>query len=299
MQPIQSSAQRGHAKPVTAPVRFPRFFVTSPAPCPYLPGKSERKVFTELKGPHADQLNDALGRIGFRRSQTVAYRPELRSIARPAFRCAWSRTNSQPVVHAEAQSSSAMAIWSRPNAARGRPTSNSNCCSAISACAIPVAAWRRWTSSIMPTWSSTRRSPAIVIEYREPTEDGAPGPPGRRLPDRPAGRRVVDDLQLLRSRLRGSHGSRQLHHPRSHPARPQGGLPYVYLGYWVDGQPGCNTRCAIARWSGWGAMAGNALIRRRADRRGHSIYRHEKPRRPSGGRGLAYRYMAGARAGRG
>jgi len=60
---------------VTAPVRFPRFFVTAPAPCPYLAGRAERKVFTELKGPHADALNDALGRIGFRRSQTVAYRP--------------------------------------------------------------------------------------------------------------------------------------------------------------------------------------------------------------------------------
>ena len=60
---------------MTAPVRFPRFFVTSPAPCPYLAGKTERKVFTELKGPHAEALNDALGRIGFRRSQTVAYRP--------------------------------------------------------------------------------------------------------------------------------------------------------------------------------------------------------------------------------
>ena len=60
---------------VTAPVRFPRFFVTSPAPRPYLAGRTERKVFTELKGPHAEALNDALGRIGFRRSQTVAYRP--------------------------------------------------------------------------------------------------------------------------------------------------------------------------------------------------------------------------------
>jgi arginyl-tRNA--protein-N-Asp/Glu arginylyltransferase len=60
---------------VTAPFRFPRFFVTSPAPCPYLPGKQERKVFTELNGPHAGELNDALGRIGFRRSQSVAYRP--------------------------------------------------------------------------------------------------------------------------------------------------------------------------------------------------------------------------------
>jgi arginine-tRNA-protein transferase len=60
---------------VSAPVRFPRFFVTSPMPCPYLPGRTERKVFTELKGENADDLNDALSRIGFRRSQTVAYRP--------------------------------------------------------------------------------------------------------------------------------------------------------------------------------------------------------------------------------
>ena len=49
--------------------------MTSPNPCPYLPGKQERKVFTELSGPHASELNDALGRIGFRRSQSVAYRP--------------------------------------------------------------------------------------------------------------------------------------------------------------------------------------------------------------------------------
>ena len=32
-------------------------------------------MFTELSGTNADALNDALGRIGFRRSQTVAYRP--------------------------------------------------------------------------------------------------------------------------------------------------------------------------------------------------------------------------------
>ena len=38
---------------MTALSRFPRFFVTSPSPCPYLPGKQERKIFTELSGPHA------------------------------------------------------------------------------------------------------------------------------------------------------------------------------------------------------------------------------------------------------
>ena len=75
MAPPRQPPRQRTTRHVTVPVRFPRFFVTSPAPCPYLPGRSERKVFTELKGPNADALNDALSRIGFRRSQTVAYRP--------------------------------------------------------------------------------------------------------------------------------------------------------------------------------------------------------------------------------
>ncbi len=53
----------------------PQFYLTSPAPCPYLPGKEERKVFTHLVGRRAARLNDALTHSGFRRSQTIAYRP--------------------------------------------------------------------------------------------------------------------------------------------------------------------------------------------------------------------------------
>ncbi|WP_374545821.1 arginyltransferase [Rhodoblastus sp.] len=53
----------------------PQFYLTSPAPCPYLPGKEERKVFTHLVGRRASHLNDALTHSGFRRSQTIAYRP--------------------------------------------------------------------------------------------------------------------------------------------------------------------------------------------------------------------------------
>ena len=53
----------------------PQFYLTSPAPCPYLPGKEERKVFTHLVGRRAGRLNDALTHSGFRRSQTIAYRP--------------------------------------------------------------------------------------------------------------------------------------------------------------------------------------------------------------------------------
>lgn len=54
---------------------LPQFYLTAPAPCPYLAGKLERKVFTHLAGPRARPLNDALSQCGFRRSQNIAYRP--------------------------------------------------------------------------------------------------------------------------------------------------------------------------------------------------------------------------------
>lgn len=55
--------------------KFPKFYVTHASPCPYLPGNVERKVFAELQPSEADDLNDALTRVGFRRSQNVVYRP--------------------------------------------------------------------------------------------------------------------------------------------------------------------------------------------------------------------------------
>ena len=53
----------------------PQFYLTAPAPCPYLPGRAERKVFTHLVGDRAASLNDILTQGGFRRSQNIAYRP--------------------------------------------------------------------------------------------------------------------------------------------------------------------------------------------------------------------------------
>jgi arginine-tRNA-protein transferase len=53
----------------------PQFYLTAPSPCPYLPGKEERKVFTHLVGERAASLNDLLTHGGFRRSQSIAYRP--------------------------------------------------------------------------------------------------------------------------------------------------------------------------------------------------------------------------------
>ncbi|WP_340108608.1 arginyltransferase [Pikeienuella sp. HZG-20] len=52
-----------------------QFFLTANQPCPYLPDRQERKLFTTLRGHDAREVNDSLSLRGFRRSQSVAYRP--------------------------------------------------------------------------------------------------------------------------------------------------------------------------------------------------------------------------------
>ena len=44
-------------------------------PCPYLPGRQERKLFTHLTHEKPSGLIDNLLRGGFRRSQNIAYMP--------------------------------------------------------------------------------------------------------------------------------------------------------------------------------------------------------------------------------
>src|SRR5271157_2272152 len=67
----------GDERPVTEQrnARIPQFFLTPGGPCPYLPGRTERKVFARLTGALAQPLSEALTHSGFRRSQTIAYRP--------------------------------------------------------------------------------------------------------------------------------------------------------------------------------------------------------------------------------
>lgn len=218
---------------MTAPVRFPRFFVTSTAPCPYLPGRVERKVFTELKGPHADALNDALSRIGFRRSQTVAYRPSCADCSA----CVSVRVVTNEFAPSQTQrrilkrNSDLVATLCRPwstveqfellqrylgvrHPGGGMAAMDE----------VDFADMVEHTS--VDTW---------VIEYREPDEDGVPGRlVGVCLTDRQG-----DGLSMVYSFYDPDHPSRSglgtyiiLDHLRR--ARAEG-LAYVYLGYWVDG----------------------------------------------------------------
>lgn len=52
-----------------------KLYITAPSPCPYLPGRFERKLFAPLHENDARHLNEMLTHAGFRRSQNVVYRP--------------------------------------------------------------------------------------------------------------------------------------------------------------------------------------------------------------------------------
>ncbi len=220
---------------MTAPIRFPRFFVTSSAPCPYLPGRSERKVFTELKGPHADQLNEALGRIGFRRSQTVAYRP--------------SCLDCQACVSVRVQASRF-----RPSGTQKRDLKRNG--------DLIVSECRPWATDeqfeLLARYLGARHPDGgmsamdeldyadmiehtpvstVVTEYREPDAHGRPGRlVGACLTDRQG-----DGLSMIYSFYDPDHSDRAglgnfiiLDHIRRAAAEA---LAYVYLGYWVEGSP--------------------------------------------------------------
>jgi leucyl-tRNA---protein transferase len=220
---------------VSAPFRFPKFFVTSPSPCPYLPGKVERKVFTELNGRHATDLNEALGRIGFRRSQSVAYRPSC-------IDC--SACVSVRVLAAEFTPTATQRKLLRRNAD------------------LEVTACKPWTTeeqfALLRRYLAQRhpgggmaemdesdfadmveQTPVrtYLIEYREPSVDGRPGKlVGACLSDQQG-----DGLSMIYSFFDVGPEARKglgTYIILDHIVRAaRAGLPYVYLGYWVEGSP--------------------------------------------------------------
>jgi arginine-tRNA-protein transferase len=218
---------------VTAPFRFPRFFVTSPSPCPYLPGRQERKVFTELNGPHAGELNDALGRIGFRRSQSVAYRPSCAGCTA----CVSVRVVASDFV-ANATQRKLIKRHSDLEVSACRPWATDE----------QFQLLRRYLSQRHPGGGMAgmdesdyadmvEHSPvnSFIVEYREPSVDGRPGRlVGACLTDQQA-----DGLSMIYSFFDSDVDARpglgnfiiMDHILRARTAS----LPYVYLGYWVKG----------------------------------------------------------------
>ena len=199
----------------------PQFYLTAPSPCPYLPGQQERKIFTHLVGKRAASLNDLLTQTGFRRSQTIAYRPACESCRA----CVSVR-----VVVDDFRSNNSQRRASRANAdlvgtlMPPKPTSEHFALfRAYLDARHPEGGMADMSSLDFAMMVEDTHIDTQLVEYRQRGPDGQGIRPALcRLPHRPAGRRAVAGLFLLRPEPPAPF-ARRLCHPGPHREGPRPG----------------------------------------------------------------------------
>ena len=208
--------------------------MTAVAPCPYLPGRTERKVFANLPFSDGAHVNDELTIAGFRRSQNIAYRPACEtcdacvSARVPVADFVFSRSQrrvlarnadlSRDLVEAEATTEQ-FDLLRRYLGARHPGGGMTN------------MTWQDYVTMVEDTAVRTH-----LIEYRTVSDDGGPGDlVAVTLTDL-----LSDGLSMVYSFFDPRIERRSLgifailDHVRQAAIV---GLPFVYLGYWVQGSP--------------------------------------------------------------
>ena len=214
------------------PTRQLRFFMTAIAPCPYLPGMTERKVFANLPFSDGAHVNDELTHAGFRRSQNIAYRPACEgcdaciSVRLPVPEFAPTRTQRKIVSRnadlsrdlVEAEATMEQFVLLKRYLATRHPGGG-----------MTDMTWADYVAMVEDTAVRTH-----LIEYRLPSTDGGPGDlVAVSLTDL-----LSDGLSMVYSFFDPALEKRSLgvfailDHIRQAAAV---NLPFVYLGYWVEG----------------------------------------------------------------
>lgn len=206
--------------------------MTAVAPCPYLPGMTERKVFANLPFSDGAHVNDELTHAGFRRSQNIAYRPACEgcdaciSVRLPVPEFAPTRTQRRIVARnadlsrdlVEAEATMEQFVLLKRYLATRHPGGG-----------MTDMTWADYVAMVEDTAVRTH-----LIEYRLPSTDGGPGDlVAVSLTDL-----LSDGLSMVYSFFDPAMEKRSLgvfailDHIRQAAAV---NLPFVYLGYWVEG----------------------------------------------------------------
>lgn len=216
------------------PHRQLQFYLTATAPCPYLPDQTERKVFANLPFSDGAHVNDELTQSGFRRSQNIAYRPACEtcaacvSVRLPVADFAFSRGQRKVLARNADLSRSLVEAEATPEQfdllrryLEGRHPGGG----------MSDMGWADYVAMVEDTAVRTH-----LIEYRLPSHDGGPGDlVACALTDL-----LNDGLSMVYSFYDPALEKRSLgvfailDHLRQAAAVR---LPYVYLGYWVQGSP--------------------------------------------------------------
>ncbi len=190
-------------------------------------------MFTELRGEDAVELNEALSRIGFRRSQNVVYRPSCEgcnacvSVRVLAHRFTPSQTQRRILRRNDDIEVSVCEPWTTPE--------QFDLLRAYLGKRHPDGGMTRMDAYDYAEMVEQTPVNTLVIEYREPSPEGGQGRLiGCCLTDRQA-----DGLSMVYSFFDPAHPTRSglgtfiiLDHIRQAAAA---GLDYVYLGYWIAG----------------------------------------------------------------
>jgi arginyl-tRNA--protein-N-Asp/Glu arginylyltransferase len=225
----ESSPAPTRQKPLASFGPFHQFFATASVPCPYVPGRAERKLIVELAGRAAPGFYDALSRAGFRRSHRFAYRPACRACTA----CVPVRIAVERFAHTRST----------------RRVRNVN--AALSGLVVaPRATVEQFELFVAYQRSRHRDSDMAAMnygEYRAMVEDTALRTaivefrePGGALVAVSLIDRLDDGLSAVYSffdprRTRGSLGTWSILWLVEECRRQ--GLPYVYLGYWIAESP--------------------------------------------------------------
>ena len=209
-----------------------QLFLTAAMPCPYLPGRQERKLFTHLTGRRATTLHHLLSDNGFRRSQNLIYRPACDGCAA----CQSVRIVAQEFVPTQ----------------RYRRISKANADVAVEVCqpratAEQFALFKRYLDARHSGGGMTQMSfvdyeymvedtpvQTVLVEYRLNSV------PGRPLVAVALTDVMPDGLSMVYSFFDPDLASRGLGNLLilDHIEQVKlAGLTYVYLGYWVKNSP--------------------------------------------------------------
>lgn len=241
---------------------FPQFYLTVPTPCPYLPGRMERKIFTQLHGRMAVALNDALTHAGFRRSQNIAYKPACEGCNA----CVSVRIRTRDFQHTRSF----------------RRVQNRN--ADLSATVVPSIATEE-QFEILRAYLDARHADGgmagmTFLDYASMVEETAVRSHlvEYRLPgstDDPAGGQLVavaltdvlaDGLSMVYSFFDTAINERSLgsYMILDHIRQARGvDLPYLYLGYWVEQSDKMDYKARFKPLEalgakGWGPLCGSA-----------------------------------------
>ena len=233
-----------------------RFFLTAPSPCPYLPGRFERKVFAHLPLSEGASVNDSLSQVGFRRSQNIAYRPACEaceacvSARIPSAGYVFSRSErrvldrnadlSRHVVEAEAtmEQFDLLRRYLLARHAQG---------------GMAEMGWPDYVAMVEDTAVRTH-----MVEYRGPSKDNGPGDLiACALVDH-----LADGYSLVYSFFEPGLAKRSLDSfiILDHIQQAQAtATPHVYLGYWVPGSAKMAYKARfdpieLLRSNGWSRM---------------------------------------------